>query len=70
MAAKFASLLIFAKVRELKSRALFSEFVGNWEGAIQEVDRMELQLRKIGYWTEHVFESFYEDGKKIALRGN
>lgn len=54
-------------VPQLKSLALFSVISDTKENALHELERMDLQLGKIGYWKEHIFNSYYEDGRKILL---
>ena len=67
LAREIATLLKNSTVAELKSRALFSATLGTKENAIRELERMELQLGKIGYWKEHIFNSYYEDGREVSL---
>jgi hypothetical protein len=62
------SLLRDSTVAALKSLALFSTISGTKkENALSELERMELQLVKIGYWEKHIFDSYCEDGLEVSL---
>jgi len=68
---KFRNILLehlrTIKTDHLKSLALFSIIEGSFEHQIREIDYMALQLNKIGYWVDHIYPSYFENGNEIEL---
>ncbi len=56
-----------SKTNQLKSLALFSIIEGSFDQQKREIDSMSLQLDKIGYWVDHIYPSYFEDGIEIEL---
>ncbi|MDU9050045.1 MAG: hypothetical protein Q3M30_14450 [Candidatus Electrothrix sp. Rat3] len=54
--------------RDLNSYLLVSELVGPEDAKLKELDEMQLQLHKINYWEQHIFDYYYENGKQIELK--
>ena len=61
------NLLLSLTANNLKSLTVFSKLSGDAEQKIQEIERMSLQLDKIGYWKEHIYPAYYENGREIKL---
>ena len=60
--------LLSLTANNLKSLTIFSKLSGNIEQKIKEIDRMSLQINKIGYWKEHIYPAYYENGREIKLK--
>ena len=54
--------------RDLNSYLLVSELVGPEDAKLKKLDEMQLQLHKINYWEQHIFDYYYENGKQIELK--
>ena len=63
-----ANLLIANTHRELDSYALLSIIPTTNEARGKWLENMQLQLHKINYWTDHIYEHYYLNGVKTKLQ--
>jgi len=55
------------KAVDLESQALFSVLDQTIVEREAEIDRMVMQLAKLDYWEEHIYNSYYSDGEEVTL---
>jgi len=47
---------------------LVTEIEGTSNAKIKTLNEMQLQLHKLDYWDDHLFDSYYKNGCKIDLK--
>ena len=64
---KVVEALVNMKHPKLETYCLFDTIQGGYDNYLKCIDKMQSQLHKIGYWTEHLYPHFYINGIKENL---
>ena len=49
------------------TKAIFSKLAGPSNERVSEINNMDLQLQKLGYWNHHSYKGYYLDGTYVSL---